>query len=399
MINWLIEQLWPLSLTIVSVLLCSHFLRSHLSAKFQYTLWLLVPLILLLNNLPISSTIATETELHRYVVSVTTQSKSLNVYGFIGMVWLLGFSLMSFLVIYEHFSISKRFNTGKQYSHEIHNELPVYFSNAVNSPILFGLFNQRLFIPYNFNEIYDHEQIALIYHHEWVHFSRKDNWSNAFAISILVIFWFNPLCWLGYSQYRKQQEVACDAAVLNNSSTTQRIAYCRALLTCVSDRQNTLSSYSYYTEKRTMKQRLSAIQTMPKGSFMVNLLLCLVLFVGLSNMAFAKYGEGYSKDGKADAHPIVRIEPLYPRQAAEQGIEGSVVLGFTLTKEGATANVRVISAEPKKVFEREAVKALEQWKYTATTNTSKQHLVQLDFALSDQYKSKELVERIKVSSH
>ena len=116
-------------------------------------------------------------------------------------------------------------------------------------------------------------------------------------------------------------------------------------------------------------------------------------------MAFAKYGEGYSKDGKADAHPIVRIEPLYPKQAAEQGIEGSVVLGFTLTKEGATANVRVISAEPKKVFEREAVKALEQWKYTATTNTSKQHLVQLDFALSDQYKSKELVERIKVSSH
>ena len=135
------------------------------------------------------------------------------------------------------------------------------------------------------------------------------------------------------------------------------------------------------------------------GNILVNLLLCLVLFAGLSSIAFAKYGEGHQKHNKADAQPIVRIEPIYPKEAADQGIEGSVVLGFTLTQDGQTDNVKVISAEPKGVFDREAKRALKQWKYTPTKNTNKQHLVQLDFALSEKYKSKDLVERIKVSSH
>lgn len=399
MTNWLLEQLWPISLAITCTLLCSKLLKDHLSARFQYALWLIVPMVLLLNNLPVSSAISFETELHRYVVSVTTQSKSLDVYGLLSMVWLTGFCLMSFLVVYEHLSISRKFNAGKQFSHKVNNRLPVYLSDAVNSPVLFGLTNQRLFIPLDFHQSYDSEQAQLIFQHEWVHFARKDNWFNALAITLLLIFWFNPLCWIGYSQYRKQQEVACDAAVLAHANRAQRIAYCRALLACVSDNKNTLSSYSYYTEKSTMKQRLNTIQKMPKGNILVNLLLCLVLFAGLSSIAFAKYGEGHQKHNKADAQPIVRIEPIYPKEAADQGIEGSVVLGFTLTQDGQTDNVKVISAEPKGVFDREAKRALKQWKYTPTKNTNKQHLVQLDFALSEKYKSKDLVERIKVSSH
>ncbi|MDE3272552.1 M56 family metallopeptidase [Pseudoalteromonas sp. G4] len=399
MTNWLLEQLWPTSLAIICTLLCSKLLRNHLSARFQYTLWLLVPLVLLLNNLPVSSAMSFETELHRYVVSVTSQSKSLDVYGLLSMIWLTGFCLMSFLVFYEHLSISKKFNSGKQFSHKVNNRLPVYFSDAVNSPVLFGLIHQRLFIPLDFHKRYDSEQAKLIFQHEWVHFARKDNWSNALAITLLLIFWFNPLCWIGYSQYRKQQEVACDAAVLAHANRTQRIAYCRALLACVSDTKNTLSSYSYYTEKSTMKQRLNTIQKMPKGNILVNLLLCLVLFAGLSSIAFAKYGEGTKEYSKEEAQPIVRIEPIYPKEAADQSIEGSVVLGFTVTNNGQTDNIIVISAEPKGVFDKEAKKALRKWRYKPTGNTNKQYLVQLDFALSDDYKSKDLVERIKVSSH
>lgn len=399
MIDWLIEQLWPLSLAIVCVLLCSKLLHSFLSAKFQYTLWLLVPLVLILNNLPISNSLSLETELHHYVVSVKAQSKSLDIYGFVSMIWLLGFSLMAFLVIYEHISIGKKFNKSKQFSHKINSHLPVYYSDSVNSPVLFGLLKQRLFIPRDFHASYDTEQAKLIYQHEWVHYTRQDNWSNAFAIALLVIFWFNPLCWIGYSQYRKQQEVACDAAVLAHANRTQRIAYCRALIACVSNNHNSLSSYSYYMEKSTMKQRLNTIQKMPKGNVIVNVLLSLILFTGLTSVAFAKYGEGIKEYSKEEAQPIVRIEPVYPKQAAEQGIEGSIVLGFTVTNNGETDNVTVISAEPQGVFDKEAKKALRKWRYKPTGNTNKQYLVQLDFALTEEYKSKDLLERIKVTSH
>ena len=64
-----------------------------------------------------------------------------------------------------------------------------------------------------------------------------------------------------------------------------------------------------------------------------------------------------------EAVPIVRIEPQYPRRAADQFIEGWVTLQFSITETGATANVRVVDAQPKRIFDRAAIQAVKKWKY------------------------------------
>ncbi len=61
--------------------------------------------------------------------------------------------------------------------------------------------------------------------------------------------------------------------------------------------------------------------------------------------------------------PLVRIEPQYPRKAAMQGIEGWVLLQFDITPAGTVSDVKVLSAKPPRIFNREAVKALRKWKY------------------------------------
>ncbi|MEO1334294.1 MAG: energy transducer TonB [Myxococcota bacterium] len=61
--------------------------------------------------------------------------------------------------------------------------------------------------------------------------------------------------------------------------------------------------------------------------------------------------------------PVVRVEPIYPRRAAEQFIEGWVVLQFDITTTGATSNVKVIDAQPKRIFDRAAARAVSKWKY------------------------------------
>ncbi len=60
--------------------------------------------------------------------------------------------------------------------------------------------------------------------------------------------------------------------------------------------------------------------------------------------------------------PIVRVAPQYPQRAAENGIEGYVIVEFTVTAEGTTDNV--IAAESShKMFERNAVKAAQKFKF------------------------------------
>ena len=64
-----------------------------------------------------------------------------------------------------------------------------------------------------------------------------------------------------------------------------------------------------------------------------------------------------------DVIPLVDIPPNYPQRAQSAGIEGKVVLRFTITAEGRVDNLRVVEAEPKGVFDREARRAAERWRF------------------------------------
>ena len=68
-----------------------------------------------------------------------------------------------------------------------------------------------------------------------------------------------------------------------------------------------------------------------------------------------------SNDG--DYLPIVKVAAVYPRRAQARGIEGYVVVEFTVTKTGAVTSPVVIQAEPAGVFDRAALDAVVKFKY------------------------------------
>jgi protein TonB len=69
------------------------------------------------------------------------------------------------------------------------------------------------------------------------------------------------------------------------------------------------------------------------------------------------------KTEEGDIIPIVVIRPMYPREAALNGLEGWVKVAFTITAIGSVKNPKVVDADPPRVFNREALRAIMKWKF------------------------------------
>ncbi|WP_159822678.1 energy transducer TonB [Colwellia sp. 20A7] len=67
--------------------------------------------------------------------------------------------------------------------------------------------------------------------------------------------------------------------------------------------------------------------------------------------------------GDGDYLPIVKVAAVYPRRAQSRGIEGYVIVEFTVTKTGAVTSPIVVQAEPEGVFDRAALDAVVKFKY------------------------------------
>lgn len=67
--------------------------------------------------------------------------------------------------------------------------------------------------------------------------------------------------------------------------------------------------------------------------------------------------------GDGEYLPIVKVAPQYPRRAAQKGIEGYVVVEFTVSTLGTVKDVKVIEADPPNIFNRAAMNAAKKFKY------------------------------------
>ena len=60
--------------------------------------------------------------------------------------------------------------------------------------------------------------------------------------------------------------------------------------------------------------------------------------------------------------PTVRVAPVFPEKALENGLSGSVTVEFTVRKNGTVSRPKVVASSDK-VFEKPALKAVKDFKY------------------------------------
>ena len=76
-------------------------------------------------------------------------------------------------------------------------------------------------------------------------------------------------------------------------------------------------------------------------------------------------------EASTPAIKISTVNPRYPSAAARAKEEGYVVVSFTVTPDGDVTNATVTDSQPRRVFDRSALDAVQRWRFKAATRNGK----------------------------
>lgn len=104
----------------------------------------------------------------------------------------------------------------------------VWRCDEIASPFIFGLWKPRIYVPGRLPD----GCFGAVVRHELAHLRHGDPWWKLLGFILRSIFWFHPLCWVGYWLFCRDLELACDEAVICTMKCAQRADYSQALLNC-----------------------------------------------------------------------------------------------------------------------------------------------------------------------
>jgi beta-lactamase regulating signal transducer with metallopeptidase domain len=94
--------------------------------------------------------------------------------------------------------------------------------STTHGPAIIGVVRPVIVTPADFDARFDAEERRIILAHERAHVAQGDPWVNAIVLLVQCLSWFNPLVHIGARALRIDQELACDAAVLEQTEGVRR---------------------------------------------------------------------------------------------------------------------------------------------------------------------------------
>jgi beta-lactamase regulating signal transducer with metallopeptidase domain/peroxiredoxin len=99
-------------------------------------------------------------------------------------------------------------------------------SPQINSPFVAGIFRPAIYIPKNFQDQFDAQDVEAILSHELVHIRHQDCFWNLIAKLVCAVAWPNPIVWWVARQMTLASEELCDQTVLQQGFKAKSYANC-----------------------------------------------------------------------------------------------------------------------------------------------------------------------------
>ncbi|MES5920831.1 M56 family metallopeptidase [Bacillus cereus group sp. RP37] len=350
--DWLIETSLMASILVGFILCIKVLFRNKLTPRWQYMLWIVLMIRLLLpwspdssysiysllsysssvsevipKNMPATESIVNiesdrkvEFESNSETVTKNSgpevkagaeQQTAFSLYKIALYVWLAGviiLAVITFITNRRLYSYIKKqpditdeqvvtvFNRCKQ-SMKIKKAVSLRLAGKIASPTVFSFFRPKVLLSKKHMKVLNEQQLQYVFYHELAHIKRNDVAVNWIMYSLLLLNWFNPILWYAYFCMREDQELACDAYALTFIDKEEQIAYGHTIITL-------LEHYSYQApslanlsrNKRTLKRRIVMIKKFQKKSYRLSLL-GVIAIVAIASLSLfnARATEGQEK--------------------------------------------------------------------------------------------------------
>jgi TonB family protein len=368
------------------------------------------------------------------MISDQSGSAFIKITNSLGMIWILGFFVLSIKLIFGILSLRK-FKNGLEEIHDKrilnilktsersfknHHRASIFASRKITSPLALGISKPLIILPHGLYENLKDNEIRGILLHELSHVYHRDHISGILQRLVSALHWWNPIVYaLSADLSRAREEVSDNHVLLENDK--KEYAECLINLaerTALISRLpvTTCMASPHFPLKDRVKNILSkerSMETQLKKSTVWMIALISVFIVGAiagHRLTFASAEkaviEGLHAEDKAEvrlktdpypsANPepsirmaaspvqqektetadkqktrerkivkpklVKKVDPVYPDEAKEAGVEGAVVVGGITDENGKVIDAKILKGAHE-LLNKAAVAAVKQWEY------------------------------------
>ncbi len=240
--DWAVHTGLAVTALILLVLLIRKPVARYLGAKAAYALWfvplarLFVPVIVLPAK-PTDSVGITETPAPVFILEEAArpaiEAPSIEWAPVLVSVWITGAAIWLILQMVRQAAYHRNLKRhSRQPDHALNtvikqaqdlaglNRRPdIRVADDRHGPLVTGLMRPLVILPDNFERGYSLDQQRLALVHEFSHIRRGDLWAASAALIFRALNWPNPVIHFAATQFRTDQEAACDQSVLDAMSS------------------------------------------------------------------------------------------------------------------------------------------------------------------------------------
>lgn len=148
----------------------------------------------------------------------------------------------------------------------------LYTNSLISSPLLLGFFRPCIILP---TAVLPEIDFQYTVWHELTHYKRLDMFYKWLVQLTVCLHWFNPLVWLMEREINRACELACDEAVIQTLNPQERREYGDTLLHAMGAGgayQHSPASVTLNESAELLKERLHAIMNFKKTTRLITIL-------------------------------------------------------------------------------------------------------------------------------